>query len=93
MERLYCMPVIKMEVIKFPACIEPAEIFHHPLTHAVTILHDVVALRLAIMVKNTIDRLVRYPATGEIVHLVLLRKDLSKVSRCGGKAAHALGIE
>ena len=45
------------------------------------------------MVKNTLDRLVRYPATGEIVHLVVLRKSLSKVRRCRGKATHALGIE
>src|SRR5208337_986233 len=93
MECLYCMPVIKMEIIKFPACIEPAETFHHAETHAITILHNVVALRLAVMVGNTIDRLVRYPATGEVMHLVVLRQGLSKVRRCGGKSAHALGIE
>ena len=93
MERLYCMPVIKMEIIKFPACIEPAEIFHHPFTHAVTILHNVIALRLAVMVKNTIDSLVRNPATGEIVHLMVLRQGLGKMRRCRGKSAYALGIE
>ena len=45
------------------------------------------------MVVNSFDRLVLNPATGEEVHLVLLRQGLSEMGRGTGKSAHALGIE
>jgi len=93
MERLDCMPVIKMKVIKFPVFIEPVEIFDHPPAHTITRLHNVIALGLAVMVVDSFDRLVLNPATGEVVHLVVLRQGLGEMGRGTGKSAHALGIE
>jgi hypothetical protein len=93
MERLDCMPVIKMEEIKFPVFIEPVEIFDHPPAHTITILHNVVAAGLAVMVVNSFYRLVLDPATGKVVNLVGHRQRLSEMGRGTGKSAHALGIE
>src|SRR5208283_4552898 len=93
MERLYCMPVIKMEIIKFPAGIEPVEIFYHQKTHAVAILHDVVALGLAVMIVNTIDRLVLNPAAGKEVNFVVLCQGFREMGCSPGQASHAFGIE
>jgi hypothetical protein len=93
MECLYCMPVIEMQVIKFFGCIPPPEIFYHPPAHTVTVLHNVVALGLAVMVLDTVDCLVLYPPTGKVVDFVMPGQGLSEVGCSAGESPHALGIE
>jgi hypothetical protein len=87
------MPVVKMEVIKFLVSIEPLEVFHHSPAHAVAILYDVISKGLAVMIKNIINRLVRYLATGKVVNFVVLCQGLSEMGCSTGKSAHTLCVE
>jgi hypothetical protein len=93
MECLYCMPVIKMEIIKFPIFIKLVEIFNHPETHTITIFHNVVALGLAVMIVNSIDRLVLNPAAGKEVNFVMLCQGFREMGCSSRQASHTLGIE
>jgi predicted ATP-grasp superfamily ATP-dependent carboligase len=92
-ECLDCMPVIEMEVIESLAVIEPLEVFYHPPAHTVAILHDVIAIRLAVMVVDFADCLVLYLATGEVMHFVVLCQGLCKMGCSTGKSSYALCIQ
>jgi len=76
------MPVIKMEIIKFPVFFEPQKVVYHSPAHTITVLNDVIAMRPAVVIVNFTDYLVLYLATGKIVNIVVLCQGFSEMG-CG----------
>ena len=87
------MPVVKMEVIEFLMRIKFPEVLNHSVAHTIAIFHYVISMRLAVMVENIADCLIRHLATGKVVNFVVLCQGLSKMSCSAGKSAHSLCIE
>jgi hypothetical protein len=87
------MPVVKMEVIKFLVFIGPLEIFYHSPAHTIAILHDVIALGLAVMVVHITDCLVLHLSTGKVVDFVVLCQGLGEMGCSTGKPPYTLCVQ
>ncbi len=93
MKGLDRVPVVEVEYIKFFFLFGLVKLIHHRITHGITVLYDIAALRLAVMVIDIIDCLVRNPSPGEKMYFMLLCQCLGKTGRCTGQSSDTLGVE
>ena len=91
-ERRDRVPVMEVEDVEFCLPVGLVELLHHRVAHILAVLYRIAPLRAAVMVVDSLDRLVLHRTAGEIVYLVILCQGLGKVGRGIRKAAHPFGV-